>query len=278
MERQLGNITIHYEVHGEGKPILLLHGAFLDHRHMMSDLEPVFVARRGWQRIYLDLPGHGQTPAPEWLNSQGQVLQVISALIDQLLPDQRFVVAGTSWGGYFAQALVYQQGNRIDGAFLNVCSPIRAFEKRSLPEPTPVVQNHELLTTAATLAPEAAAFLEEQVVQNQRVLDWWVHNAQPAQALVNWDFCEKLFRQPSNNTLPFAVNPLPQPFPAPTLILAGKQDVQVGWRDPWTLMDSYPRATFAALDGAGHFLWIHQPKLFQALVNEWLDRVEEYCV
>lgn len=72
MERQLDNITIHYEVHGEGKPILLLHGAFLDHRHMMSDLEPVFVARTGWQRIYVDLPGHGQTPAPEWLNSRGR--------------------------------------------------------------------------------------------------------------------------------------------------------------------------------------------------------------
>lgn len=183
---------------------------------------------------------------------------------------------GTSWGGYFAQALLHQHSNRIDGVFLNVCSPIRDFEKRSLPEYTPVVRNPALLEKAVMLDPEAVEFLQEQVVQNQLVLDWWLHNAQPAHKMVNWAFCETLFRQPENNTLPFAVAPLPQPFQAPTLILVGKQDTQVGWRDQWALMDSYPSATFAALDNAGHFLWTHQPRLFQALVNEWLDRVEEY--
>jgi hypothetical protein len=33
--------------------------------------------------------------------------------------------------------------------------------------------------------------------------------------------------------------------------------------------------TFAVLDKAGHDLQIEQEKLFNALVNEWLDRVEE---
>ena len=38
----------------------------------------------------------------------------------------------------------------------------------------------------------------------------------------------------------------------------------------------FPRATFAVLDRAGHMLGFEQPVLLHALLNEWLDRVEEY--
>jgi pimeloyl-ACP methyl ester carboxylesterase len=41
---------------GEGRPVILLHGWSGNHRHIMSDSEPIFQQRTGWQRIYLDLP------------------------------------------------------------------------------------------------------------------------------------------------------------------------------------------------------------------------------
>jgi pimeloyl-ACP methyl ester carboxylesterase len=62
MDCQLKDITIFYEVYGKGRPVILLHGWSGNHRHIMSDLEPIFQQRTGWQRIYLDLPGHGRTP------------------------------------------------------------------------------------------------------------------------------------------------------------------------------------------------------------------------
>ena len=72
----------------------------------------------------------------------------------------------------------------------------------------------------------------------------------------------------------FEVAP-PVPFDSPTLILTARQDQIVGYRDIWDLMDSSPRATFAVLDRAGHFLPIEQEGLCPALLREWLDRVEE---
>ena len=33
-------------------------------------------------------------------------------------------------------------------------------------------------------------------------------------------------------------------FEEPTLIIAGRHDTIVGYRDAWTILDSYPRATF----------------------------------
>ena len=42
-----------------------------------------------------------------------------------------------------------------------------------------------------------------------------------------------------------------------------------------SVLGNYPRGTFAVLDRAGHNLQIEQETGFNALVNEWLDRVEE---
>jgi hypothetical protein len=50
----------------------------------------------------------------------------------------------------------------------------------------------------------------------------------------------------------------------------------VPYKDVWPLIEQYPRATVALLDRAGHLAMIHQRTLFNALVSEWLNRVDEY--
>ncbi len=57
--------------------------------------------------------------------------------------------------------------------------------------------------------------------------------------------------------------------------MTGRQDSTVGYARAWELLERYPRATFAVLDGAGHALPHEQPELLRALVTEWLDRVRE---
>jgi pimeloyl-ACP methyl ester carboxylesterase len=86
------------------------------------------------------------------------------------------------------------------------------------------------------------------------------------------DFLTRL--QSHGYPLSFDVDAAP-PFEKPTLILVGRQDGMVGYRDAWEILENYPRSTFAVLDRAGHNLQIEQETLFNALVNEWLDRVEE---
>lgn len=90
--------------------------------------------------------------------------------------------------------------------------------------------------------------------------------------LANGPFLEKL-RQRADYS--FDVDKLPQPFAGPVVILLGRQDSSVGYQDAWHILENYPRASFAVLDRAGHNLQIEQPQLFNALVGEWLDRVQE---
>ncbi len=61
-------------------------------------------------------------------------------------------------------------------------------------------------------------------------------------------------------------------FEHPSLIITGRQDSIAGYQDAWNLLDKYPRATFAALDMAGHNLQIEQSDVFDALVSNWLKR------
>ena len=52
---------IYYEDYGEGQPILMIHGFSPDHRLMSGCMEPIFKEREGYRRIYINLPGMGQS-------------------------------------------------------------------------------------------------------------------------------------------------------------------------------------------------------------------------
>ena len=63
MHCKINDVPVYYEEHGQGKPILCLHGFTEDSGSMKGCLEPFFKDVSGYRRIYLDMPGMGKTPA-----------------------------------------------------------------------------------------------------------------------------------------------------------------------------------------------------------------------
>jgi pimeloyl-ACP methyl ester carboxylesterase len=100
MECVLENITVHYEVFGAGKPIIILPGWSLNTRFTAHETEAYFQQREGWKRIYIDPPGHGKTPGKDWIINQDKILEVLLACIDKLTTGQRFSLIGFSLGAY----------------------------------------------------------------------------------------------------------------------------------------------------------------------------------
>ena len=115
MEYQREEISLHYTIYGDGYPMILLHGFGPDHRLMTGCLEPLLQPRSGWKRMYLDLPGMGKTPGKEWLTSSDQMLDVVIDCIDAIIPGQRFVLAGESYGGYLARGVIYRKPALVHG-------------------------------------------------------------------------------------------------------------------------------------------------------------------
>ncbi|MFW9986922.1 MAG: alpha/beta fold hydrolase [Candidatus Odinarchaeota archaeon] len=265
------DVAIHYKVVGQGRPIVSLHGFTLDHRSMIGCFEPIFTHREGWQRIYLDLPGHGKTAGREWIQSSDDVLDLLFGFIDTVIPDKRYLVAGLSYGGYLAQGLVNKKSDMVDGVLLIVPRIVGNPQARALP-PKMVIAREEAFL--ASLSPgDREDFEEVAVIQTQNHWQRYSQVITPAVKIADTAFLERF--DPRKDDFSFAINSPSFRFDKPTLILVGRQDHWIGYRDAWNILEHYPRATFAVLDSAGHALQLEQSLLFNALVSEWLDRVEE---
>src|SRR5438477_3798666 len=161
MKCDLGDLAIFYETYGTGRPIVMLPGRPSDHHIMERFMEPLFTQRDGWLRTYPELPGTGVPPSVDRLATHEQMLDVVLAFIDTVIPGQRFVLAGLSYGGYLARGMVSRRAASIDGVLL--CAPqVKADPSQAhLPPRTTLVENPELL---ARLEPDEAQLVEGLVV------------------------------------------------------------------------------------------------------------------
>jgi pimeloyl-ACP methyl ester carboxylesterase len=273
MELTVRDIPIYYEEVGEGRPLLMLHGSHTDHRQMVYEMEPIFEQRPGtrWRRIYLDLPGRGLTPGAGWIMNTDDVLDVTLEFLDALAPGERFAVVGVSAGGYLARGVVHRRGAQMEGLMLSVPTMERDPAKRNLPKPQVLAPDPDFV---AALGPDEQGVVQFSTAQSPAVLTAFRSVIKPAIAVADHAF---ISRVAAAGGFSFEVDVLPQPFSAPTLIVAGRQDSVCGYREVWPILDNYPRATFAVVDRAGHALSSEQPVLYAALIHEWLDRVEEYA-
>ena len=264
MEYQIGNRSVYYKTVGEGKPLITISGIPSDHQIIKSWLEPIFEQRPGWQRIYFDLPGTGQSFG-EGITTIDQVLEVVCQFIDSVFPNQTFTLLGLSVGGYLAQGIVMRKAKFIDGLCLLV-PWLNEHEEDELPAKMIIYKDAEAMSQLSPDDAEKLAGLA--VVQSQKVVDWYRDVVVKARQGKNKSQIE-------DRIFSFDLEAAPHPFEKPTLILTGRQDTHVGYKDAWNLLEKFPRATFAVLDRAGHALGVEQENLFRVMIHEWLDRVEE---
>jgi pimeloyl-ACP methyl ester carboxylesterase len=247
---------VHYVEHGQGLPVLALHGAGVDHREVMACLDPVLDASTGYRRIYPDLPGMGRTPAPETIRSADDVLGVLMAFIDGVIGNQPLLVVGHSAGGYYAQAIAGQRPEQVVGLAL-LCPLLAGIHD---------VPEHDVVVSSGDIGD--AEFRDYFTVQTAKTLDRYERYVVPAGQLADQSALDRIGER-WELTAPAEEQ---APYRHPTLLVTGRQDSSVGYSGAWDLLAQYPRATFAVLDAAGHALPHEQPELLRALVTEWLDR------
>jgi pimeloyl-ACP methyl ester carboxylesterase len=260
---EVGEVSLDYESFGVGSAFVALHGMPMDRRGPIYAFEPLFADRPGWRRIYVDLPGHGRSPKPPWPRDDVRVVEILVQFLDTLLGDDRVVLAGDSYGAFIARGLAHRLWDRVDG--LCLLAPVVKVGTRQLPPRTIIGDRAEITQMA-----ENGEILGEMLVANPPEMKRYVEALSQGVADTEYlnEITEERQRIPS---LEAGVETLD----APTLIITGRQDTTVGYRDQWELLDSYPRATFAVLDRAGHLLRGEQESVFLTLGREWLDRVEE---
>ena len=254
MECRVGDVAVRYVEHGEGQPVLVLHGAGVDHREAEACFEPALGAHGGLRRVYPDLPGMGRTSAPPALRSADDVLDMLLGFTDEVVGQEPALLVGHSAGAYYGHGFAARWPDRVAGLAL-VC-PLLA-GARDVPEHRPVVAANDL---------GDEEFRGYFVVQTPAMLERYQRFVAPAVPLTDVAAMERI-----GERWELALPEGPA-YGRPTLVIAGRQDSTVGYAAAVDLLDHYPRATLAVLDGAGHALPHEQPELLAGLLQEWLAR------
>lgn len=106
----VNGIKVYYEVYGEGKPIILLHGAFYTIEMNWAQLIPELSKTR--KVIAIEMQGHGHTPYSDRALSITTLASDVEKLMDYLNIDSADV-AGYSMGGSVAYQFAIQSPRRL---------------------------------------------------------------------------------------------------------------------------------------------------------------------
>lgn len=247
----------------------MIHGFCVDHRLLLG-LDPLFAGHGQWRRIYLDLPGMGQSTAGPEIESADAVADAVVSFARKTFGNERFAVLGNSFGGMIARHMVAQFGDQIIGLAL-LCPVAVADRARRIVPPRTVLQKDPDLLASLDNPKDATDYEDMAVVQSPENWARFQKSVVPGLRAYDQAAIDRISGRYSLHVEPEDHSPK---FMGPTVIITGRQDHVVGFQDQMALSDHYVRSTVAVLDRAGHNAHLDQPELTDGLLDEWLARME----
>jgi pimeloyl-ACP methyl ester carboxylesterase len=261
-----GNHQISCDVRGDGRPILFVHGVAADRRVLVGTCEPVLERHPGWRRIYVDLPGHGESRGDAWQVCADDLVLSLAAVCRDLQLERPLVV-GYSYGGYLAQGLAREV--TLGGLFL-VCPIVEPdFTRRSCPpqryieSPGPLQfsedadEREEFYGIAVRQSPQVLARYQELVRPANRAADRAVVSAIRTRYAMSILYGQALAT-----------------VDGPVSIVCGRDDHWAGYEDAARLLRLLPRAQLTVLPDCGHLLPLEEEEELGRLLDGWLRRAE----
>ena len=265
---------LHYEVSGQGEPVVLIPGLGLDRSYFAAAIPQL---ERFAKVISLDLRGVGQSAKPPGPYSMRLWAEDVSALLDHL-GERRAHVVGSSLGGCVALELVDQRPDQVASlvlvaAFseldrsleLNFRLRIAIVEQLGM---TDVLADHMLLWTLSRRfieterGKQAAAAIQQAVRRNTPAL-----YASFLRAIL--EFGRVL---PEQAGQPKVTERLSR-IAVPTLLVVGADDILTPVSFSRRIQERIPGAELAIVPDCGHITFVEQPDENARLVVDFIHRV-----
>jgi pimeloyl-ACP methyl ester carboxylesterase len=244
-------VKIHYEVHGDGPPLILTHGYSSTSAMWQGQIAALSKHHR---LILWDMRGHGQSDYPENAAAYSEALTVgdIAALLDEVGANKA-IVGGLSLGGYMSLAFYRAHPERVSALLIIDTGP--GFKRDDARE----VWNKRALDTADRFEREGLEVLKSASRERSSVS----HRDAKGLALA----ARGMLTQRDAGVMEV----LPE-IKVPSLVVVGADDT------PFLAASEYmaakiPGAKKVVVPAAGHAVNIDQPQAFIEAVLPFLDGV-----
>ncbi len=110
MQANINGKSVSYTKHGEGQPVVLLHG-FAEHAGVWDTMIPML---KNMQLLIPDLPGSGKSDP----DNSGMLIDDYAVTVNELLKHEKIdkcILIGHSMGGYIALAFAEKFKNKLSG-------------------------------------------------------------------------------------------------------------------------------------------------------------------
>lgn len=276
---------IHYKEFGAGIPIVMIHGLGCHMGLMINAIEPLFDGdyirdynpdmngvNDKFRRIYVDLPGQGDSFLPMDMATSDDLLEVMIDFIVHVVKE-KFILIGESYGGYLARGILSRKINDVIGLGLVCPVGIADRNKRKLPAMNVRVEEKGYIDKVRGIDKvDASKFMEVAVVVNERTFDRYIKDIKDAAPTIDKVFVRKLLK---NYLLSFDPDEIiaKTGFHKPSVFITGRQDIVTGYDDFINLYNDYTRGTLLVLDSAGHQLQRENIPVFEIMMKNWLGSI-----
>jgi pimeloyl-ACP methyl ester carboxylesterase len=271
---EVEEVRLFYEVRGEGRPLVLIHGAWASHewwRWQVPELSSYY------QVVALDVRGHGKSSPLKGAHSVNGFAKDLDILLERIGIDET-VLVGWSMGGLISMQYCLNHPSKVRALILIATRGHRnpKLRRRIILQYLQARLNFMMdiaaprkYDRAAERFPKQRRWLESEVRNMispsapKEVLDWVIadlsHNPREnyfevAKSIWNWEAGEAL-----------------KSIMVPTLIMVGDGDNRTPPRFSHLLHAAIPDSRLVIVENAGHCLPLERPERVNAEIIKFLE-------
>ncbi len=262
---RLADSTLSYVEAGQGQPLVLVHGFPLDHsmwRYQIAELSKTL------RVIAVDLPGFGQSTAPNEPMSIIGFADRLAEFCDRLGMTEKFILGGLSMGGSISLQFALRHGHRLSHLILCDC-------RAAVDSPDTRKTRLELADRVLREGPEFVAQAMPGRLFSPESLERQPETVAAIQAVIRTTSRESV----AGGSRALAeredvVARLPE-IAMPTLIVVGREDIISTVQEMRQMALSIPQAMLVEIPRAGHMAPLEAPAIVNAEIIQWLSNVNK---
>ena len=249
----VNDITLAYDDHGVGQPVLFLH-AFPLNKSMWQEQIMALLAESRFRLVALDWRGFGESGITAEVSTMEQFADDVAGLMDSLGIDAA-ILCGLSMGGYAAFAFLRKYPQRVSGLILADTRP-GADNAEAQANRENVARLAESQGTSAIADLQLPRLISDYTRQHSPTVERRIRQMIAA--------ASRGMAQRADST------DLLGSITCPTLLMVGEQDVLTPPQLAQEYATKIPGAQFVVIPYAGHLSNLEQPQAFLQAVSGFL--------